>query len=193
MPESDISFSSGKESQIFPECNFAKFEAGCPKRQLRLFTFFRFDARISLVKRFAAYIFFPLLAMISAANPAAAQQRPLITDDVDITPQGTIELSVGVDFIQNAKFPLSGLRGDMTRVGDIRLRTGFASNVEIQVEGTIQNFLAINSQGPSSIPLRITGNSTNDFDDFTVSAKVKLANETKSLPAGHRSRIFTVT
>ncbi|MEW6360696.1 MAG: hypothetical protein AB1477_01095 [Acidobacteriota bacterium] len=135
------------------------------------------------MKRFATYIFFPLLAMICAANPAAAQQRPLITDDVDITPQGTIELSVGVDFIQNAKFPLSGLRGDMTRVGDIRLRTGFASNVEIQVEGTIQNFLAINSQGPSSIPLRITGNSTNDFDDFTVSAKVKLANETKSLPA----------
>ena len=117
------------------------------------------------------------------AGVALAQQRPLLTDDVDITPQGSIELGVGVDFLQNAKFPLSGLRGDLTRVGDIRLRTGFAPNVELQIEGTLQNFLAINSQGPSAIPLNITGNSTSDFDDFTVSAKVKLLNETKNLPS----------
>ena len=117
------------------------------------------------------------------AGVAVAQQRPLLTDDVDITPQGSIELGVGVDFLQNAKFPLSGLRGDLTRVGDIRLRTGFAPNVELQIEGTLQNFLAINSQGPSAIPLNITGNSTSDFDDFTVSAKVKLLNETKNLPS----------
>lgn len=130
--------------------------------------------------RLAAII---LLLIGISFEPAKAQQRPLITDDVDITPQGTIELSIGVDFLQNAKFPLSGLRGDETRVGDLRLRTGLAPNVEIQIEGTLQNFLAINSQSPSSVPLRITGNSTNDFDDFTVSAKIKLANETKSLPA----------
>jgi hypothetical protein len=112
------------------------------------------------------------------------QQRPLLTDDIDITPQGAIEIGVGVDFIQNMKFPLSGLKGDLTRVGDIRIRQGFAPNVEIQVEGTIQNFLAINSQiTPSPIPLNISGNSTNDFDDFIVSAKIKLLNETRHLPA----------
>lgn len=128
-------------------------------------------------------IFVLILVLICAAAAGAAQQRPLLTDDVDITPQGSIELGVGVDFLQNAKFPLSGLKGDLTRVGDIRLRTGFAPNVELQVEGTLQNFLAINSQGPSAIPLNVTGNSTNDFDDFTVSAKVKLLNETRNLPA----------
>ena len=131
-----------------------------------------------MLKRFAMFIL-----MCAAASAASAQQRPLLTDDVDITPQGSIELGVGVDFLQNAKFPLSGLKGDLTRVGDIRVRTGFASNVELQVEGTLQNFLAINSQGPSAIPLNVTGNSTSDFDDFTVSAKVKLLNETKLLPA----------
>jgi len=131
-----------------------------------------------MLRRFAMFILVCL-----AASAASAQQRPLLTDDVDITPQGSISLGVGVDFLQNAKFPLSGLKGDLTRVGDIRVRTGFASNVELQVEGTIQNFLAINSQGPSAIPLNVTGNSTSDFDDFTVSAKVKLLNETKSLPA----------
>ena len=128
-------------------------------------------------------IFALILVIVTAHTVAVTQQRPLLTDDVDITPQGSIELGVGVDFLQNAKFPLSGLKGDLTRVGDIRLRTGFAPNVELQVEGTLQNFLAINSQGPSAIPLNVTGNSTSDFEDFTVSAKVKLFNETRNLPA----------
>lgn len=126
---------------------------------------------------------FTFLLVAAAAISASAQQRPLLTDDIDITPQGAFELGVGVDFIQNAKFPLSGLRGDLTRVGDIRVKTGLSSNVEIQIEGTLQNYLAINSAGPSAIPLSFTGNSTNDFDDFTMSTKVKLFNETKNLPA----------
>lgn len=124
------------------------------------------------------------IAVISAFGlGAAAQQRPLLTDDVDITPSGSIQIAAGVDFFQNAKFPLSGINGDLTRVGDIRLRTGFASNVELQIEGTIQNYVAINSRTVSAIPLTLRGNSTNDFDDFTVSAKVKLRNETRLLPA----------
>ena len=124
-----------------------------------------------------------VLAIAISALTAPAQQRPLMTDDIDITPAGSMEIAAGVDFYQNAKFPLSGIRGDMTRIGDIRIRTGFAANVELQIEGTIQNYVAINSMGPSAIPLNVSGNSTNDFDDFTISAKVKLRNETRLLPA----------
>src|SRR5687767_14796925 len=75
----------------------------------------------------------------------AQTQRPLITEDVDITPQGAFQISAGVDFLQNAKFPLSGLKGDLTRVGVINATIGFAPNVEFQIEGTLQNFLAVNS------------------------------------------------
>lgn len=114
---------------------------------------------------------------------ASGQQRPLLTDDVDITPPGSLEISAGVDFFQNAKFPLSGINGDLTRVGDIRIKTGFAPNVELQIEGAIQNYVAINSRGASAIPLNVTGNSTNDFDDYTISAKIKLRNETRFMPA----------
>jgi len=124
-----------------------------------------------------------LVLVLTAAYVSFAQQRPLLTDDVDITPAGSLELSVGVDFFQNAKFPLSGIKGDLTRVGDLRVRTGFSSNVELQIEGTIQNYVAINSRTASAVPLSLDGNSTNDFDDFTVSAKIKLRNETKLLPA----------
>ena len=117
------------------------------------------------------------------AIAVSAQQRPLLTDDIDIVPAGAIEIGAGVDFLQDAKFPLSGIEGDLTKVGNIRLRTGLAANVEMQIEGTLQNFVAINSQTPSNIPLSVNGNSTNDFDDFTVSAKIKLRSETKRLPA----------
>lgn len=124
-----------------------------------------------------------LILILAAALAAFAQQRPLLTDDVDIAPPGSLELGFGVDFFQNAKFPLSGIKGDLTRVGDIRIRTGFASNVEFQVEGTLQNYVAINSRSTPYIPLNINGNSTSDFDDFTISAKIKLRNETRVLPA----------
>lgn len=115
---------------------------------------------------------------------AFAQQRPLLTDDVDTTPVGALEIAAGVDFEQNAKLPLSGLRGDLTRVGAIRVKVGFASNIEFQLEGVLQNFLAVNSAvAPSPIPLNLDGNSSNDAGDFVVSTKIKLRNETKALPA----------
>lgn len=114
---------------------------------------------------------------------AIAQQRPLLTDDVDITPSGSINFSIGVDFFQNAKFPVSGLKGELTRVGVINTRVGLSPNVELQVEGSLQNFLAVGSQGNSAIPLSNITNSSSDVGDFTVSTKIKLLNETKSRPA----------
>jgi hypothetical protein len=129
--------------------------------------------------------FFALsILLLGSALAIVAQQRPLLTDDIDITPAGAVEIGAGVDFLQNVKLPLSGLKGDLTRVGDIRIKNGFAPNVELQVEGVIQDFLAINSQQlPGPIPLNINGNSTNDFGDITVSAKVRLISETRLLPA----------
>ena len=97
------------------------------------------------------------LLIVLACAAGFSQQRPLLTDDIDITPSGAVELGVGIEFQQDAKFPLSGLRGDLTRVGDIRKRTGLASNVELQIEGTLQNFLAINSRSPAATPLSVAG------------------------------------
>ena len=121
--------------------------------------------------------------LAASAAIAVAQQRPLLTDDVDITPPGAFEISAGVDFYQDAKFPLSGIRGEYTRLGDIRLKAGLASNVEFQVEGALQNFVAINSRTASPIMVGVTGNSANDFDDFTLSTKIKIRNQSGLMPA----------
>lgn len=116
---------------------------------------------------------------------APAQQRPLLTEDVEIIKPGNIRFELGFDFEQRSKFPVSGLRGDLTRVGVIGLNIGLAPNVELQIDGTLQNFLSIESFGPSAIPLTLGSNrrSTNDTGDFTISTKIKLRNETEKLPA----------
>lgn len=126
-----------------------------------------------------------LLLVLLCAAGAGAQQRPLLTEDVDIIPPGTLRIEAGIDFVQNAKFPLSGLTGDLTRVGVIGVNIGLSPNVEFQIDGVVQNVLSINSVTvPSPIPLELaSGNSTNDTGDFTLSTKIKLRNETRIGPS----------
>jgi hypothetical protein len=126
-----------------------------------------------------------LLALFAVS--AAAQQRPLITEDVDTLPVGTVRLEVGLDFVQNAKFPVSGLTGDLSRIGVVGVNVGVSPNVEIQLDGVLQNFLSINSaQVPGPIPLNFDPtqtNSTNGIGDFTLSTKIKLRAETTHGPS----------
>jgi len=123
--------------------------------------------------------------LLCFATAAQAQQRPLLTEDVDIIPPGTVRIEAGLDFMQGAKYTVSGLKGDLTRVGVIGVSFGMGPNVEFQIEGVAQNYLSINSRGPSAVPLSIApgANSTNDTGDFTLWAKFKLRNETRRGPS----------
>jgi hypothetical protein len=126
-----------------------------------------------------------LILLTCCAVLGAAQQRPLITEDVDIISPGTIRIEAGIDFMQGAKYTVSGLRGDLTRVGVIGINFGMGPNVEFQIDGVAQNYLSINSRSVSAVPLDILpgANSTNDTGDFTLSAKFKLRNETRRGPS----------
>jgi hypothetical protein len=123
--------------------------------------------------------------VLSVSFVVRAQQRPLITEDVDIIPPGTLRIQAGLDFLQEAKFPVSGLTGDLTRVGVIGVNIGLAPNIEFQIEGVAQNFLSINTRRPGAIPLSLGAgvNSTNDVGDFTLWTKIKLRNETEHGPS----------
>lgn len=126
-----------------------------------------------------------LAVLMCSVITVAAQQRPLITEDVDIIPPGSIRIEGGIDFMQGAKYTVSGIHGDLTRVGVIGVSFGMSPNVEFQIEGVAQNYVSINSRGPSAIPLDLLpgANSTNDTGDFTLSAKFKLRNETRRGPS----------
>lgn len=130
-------------------------------------------------------LLFILILLMSGVISTSAQQRPLITEDVDIIPPGTIRIEAGIDFMQGAKYTVSGIRGDLTRGGVIGISFGMGPNVEFQIEGVAQNYVSINSRGPSAIPLDLApgANSTNDTGDFTIAAKFKLRNETRRGPS----------
>jgi hypothetical protein len=132
-----------------------------------------------------ARAFLMLTCLAGGTSIAGAQQRPLLTEDVDIIPPGTIRIEGGVDFLQGAKFPATGLTGDLTRVGVIGVNIGFAPNVEFQIEGVAQNFLSINSRRATAIPLSLApgANSTNDSGDYILWTKFKLRTETSRGPA----------
>jgi hypothetical protein len=126
-----------------------------------------------------------VVTLVSMSLCVFAQQRPLITEDVDIIPPGTLRIEGGLDFMQGVKYPVSGLTGDLTRVGVIGVSIGMGPNVEFQIEGVAQNVLSINSRGPSAIPLSLApgANSSNDTGDFILWTKFKLRNETERGPS----------
>jgi hypothetical protein len=148
-------------------------------------TCFLYKIRCMLYCKHRELSFLSLLAVLLFAGSTHAQQRPLLTEDVDIIPPGTMRVEAGIDFLQGAKFSVSGLRGDLTRVGVIGVNIGLAPNFEFQIEGVAQNFLSINSSGPSAVPLSLApgSNSANDTGDFTLWAKMKLRSETKRGPS----------
>ena len=142
--------------------------------------------RNSLPTRAARAVVTLVALALCTAAAARAQQRPLITEDVDIIPPGSVRFEAGIDFFQDAKFPASGLRGDLTRVGVIGINVGLSPNVQFEIEGVLQNFLSINSTTAAApIPLGFnpaTG-STNDTGDFRLATKIKIRNETRRGPS----------
>jgi hypothetical protein len=133
------------------------------------------DIPLRVSQRIAPWIAMCVMAyFLACATPA--QDRPLRTVDAETVAAGTLRTEIGFDFLQDTGFPLAGLRGDETSVGMVDLRMGVGKIVEVEVEGALQNFLDVKSQGTSFVPnLSLTGvNSTHDTGDFTLATKIRL-------------------
>ncbi len=120
-------------------------------------------------------ILFAMALASAGCIPAFAQDRPFKTTDVQTVPAGDVRVEAGFDFLQDVGFPVSGLRGDETSIGVLNVRMGISKIAEVEVEGAIQNFLDVKSQGASFVPnLKLTGvNSTHDTGDFALSTKIR--------------------
>jgi hypothetical protein len=111
------------------------------------------------------------------------QQRPLRTDDAELVKTGTVRLEFGFEFLQGQQFPLSGLEGDLTRVGVTSVHVGIGEYAEFQLSGVIQDFLSVTGRTPPVLPPDFSGNSTSDFGDLILASKIKLAAEKGARPA----------
>lgn len=120
------------------------------------------------------------------AAPARAQSRPLVTEDPETVPAGYILLEAGLDFLYGVPYPVTGLKGNLTRIGTFGLSFGVSSIAEIQVDGGLANRLGITAIDPGApLASRYTGSvdATAGFEDMVVGAKVRFASETESRPA----------
>ena len=129
---------------------------------------------------------FILVIGLAAARPALAQQRPLKTEDPETIGAGRALIEAGIDYQRDVLLPVSGLRGDLYTMPAFGLSLGVSSIAEIQLDWGIYQKLNITEQNagaPLSHLLQIEGDSTDDFGDIHIGAKVRLLSETARRPA----------
>jgi hypothetical protein len=116
---------------------------------------------------------------------AAAQQRPLVTEDPETIGSGLVLLEGGFDAQREVSYPVSGLKGNLLRVPIIGVSFGLSSIAELQIDGGLYNRLTITSRrdAPLSNQLDVTGDRTHAVEDLVVATKIRLLSETPGRPA----------
>jgi hypothetical protein len=127
------------------------------------------------------------LAACLLAVPAAAQQRPLVTEDPEVIGAGLVLLEGGFDYGRDILFPASGLQGDLLRVPTLGVSVGISPIAEIQIDGGLFNSLSVKRRGVGPAPLAgqldFSGDTTRDIQDIVIGTKIRVASETESRPA----------
>lgn len=124
--------------------------------------------------------------LLAAVAPAAAQQRPLQTEDPETIGAGRVLIEAGLDYNRDVYFPISGLRGNHLIMPAFGVSLGVSSIAEIQFDWGLYQRLYITEQdsgAPFAKLLVLDGDSTDDFDDIHIGAKVRLLAETARRPA----------
>src|SRR5580692_4500800 len=123
--------------------------------------------KIQKGNRLSFCVFCVFLWLVSSA---LAQQRPLITEDPRLIPDGALVVESGFSYAHKAQFPLSGLTGDETSIFVNGFNFSLGPRAEFQINGAIQNFLKAGNQWH------------NDFGDWSLSTKIRVIPETHMMP-----------
>ncbi len=118
------------------------------------------------------------MVLVMAAT-AAAQSRPLVTEDPETVGPGQILVEGGIDYAREAFFPASGLQGNLWRIGTLGLSIGISSIAELQIDGGVHNRLAITNRfaAPLDGMLTVDGDSTSDVEDIVIGTKIRFLSE----------------
>lgn len=115
---------------------------------------------------------------------AQAQHRPLLTEDPLPIRPGQLLIETGVSYEHRARFPLSGLEGDLIGVPYFGFSMGLSSIAEFQVDSGF-NILFVDAatEAPLAEKLDFTGDTTTDINDPVIATKILLQEETRRAPA----------
>jgi len=125
------------------------------------------------------------LVVIVTARSAAAQQRPLVTEDPETVDAGHVLIEGGAELRLDQKYPVSGLEGDLWRLPTLGLSIGISSIAELQIDGGIYDRLSISKRhtAPLSSLVTATGDHTHDVSDIVIGTKIKMVSEAPGHPA----------
>ncbi len=127
-----------------------------------------------------------LTALALFATSAAAQQRPLQTEDPETIGAGRIMFEAGIDYERDVYLPVSGLRGNLFTVPPMGISIGVSSIAEIQLDAGLYQRLNITEQlpnAPFSPLLALDGDSTSDVEDINIGAKIRFLAEGAGRPS----------
>src|SRR5262249_58602624 len=100
-------------------------------------------------------IIFASLILFLGAGSAVAQQRPLLTEDPETIGAGRVLVEGGVEYDDDAVYPVSGLRGNLWRGAVVGGGGGGRPNAGIQI---VQNsFFRLSLTTPPPPPLSELG------------------------------------
>jgi hypothetical protein len=136
-----------------------------------------------MIRRVVMFVF---VLLLPCAGPAAAQQRPLVTEDPETIGSGLVLIEAGLDYGFDQFFPASGLTGDLFRIPVLGVSLGVSSIAEIQIDGGLHNRLKITDRrgdAPLADMVTATGDHTSSIEDITIGTKIRLAGETAGRPA----------
>lgn len=125
------------------------------------------------------------LLLLSCAGPAAAQQRPLTTEDPESIGAGRVLFEGGFSYARDVDYTVSGLTGNLTSIPTLGVSIGVSSIAEVQIDGGLYNHLSITSakSAPLSSLLTVTGDSTHDVSDIVIGTKIRLVPEGTARPS----------
>jgi Putative MetA-pathway of phenol degradation len=135
------------------------------------------------VRRFRFAVFVLALAV---SRLAAAQQRPLVTEDPEPIGAGRVLVEGGVELDHGQSFPVSGLKGDLWRMPTLGISVGLSSIAELQIDGSVYDRLAIDERratAPLASLVTVTGTTTHDVGDIVIGTKIRLLAEGPQRPA----------
>ena len=120
-------------------------------------------------------VLFICLAGLLAA-PAAAQQRPLVTEDPETIGSGLVLLEAGLDHQREVVYPVSGLTGNLLRLPTLGVSFGISSIAEIQVDGGLYSRLSVTDRvdAPLASMLDFDGDETSSIEDIVIGTKIRL-------------------
>ncbi len=124
-------------------------------------------------------------AAAALARPAAAQQRPLVTQDPETIGAGRALVEAGIDYSHDAFFPLSGLKGNLTQVPVLGINVGLSSIADLQIYGGPYQVLSITERrdAPLAGAMTFTGDSTHSVVDLVIGTKIRILPETPGRPS----------